>query len=143
MKKIFLGLLTILGMAFFFTACNKDEDNTVTTEQSSATESGKSLYDSYQEYSAIEGTTTEDNLKKASAALSLYNSYNAYNKNKEDSEWVKEFASSAVYAIADAKKEEVKTSLITKLSSETGVKGSTVEGVATLVQGLSTIFGNQ
>lgn len=137
MKKIFLGLLTILGMAFFFTACNKDEDNTVTTEQSSATESGKSLYDSYQEY-----TTTEDNLKKASAALSLYNSYNAYNKNKEDSEWVKEFASSAVYDIAEDKKEEVKTSLITKLTSETGVTGNTVEGVATLVQGLSTIFGN-
>jgi len=141
MKKIFLGLLAIVGIVFFFTACG-DDNNTGTPEQASATESGKSLYDSYKEYSAIEGTTTEDNIKKTSAALSLYNSYNAYNKNKEDSEWVKEFATSAVYAIGEDKKEEAKTNLIAKLSSETGVTGSTVEGVATLVEGLSTIFGN-
>ncbi len=139
MKKIFLSLMAALAMAFCFTACG---DNGGSNEQASATDSGKSLYDSYKSYSAIEGTTEADNIQKTSAALSLYRAYSAYSDNKEDSEWVKEFASSAVYAVAEDKKEAAKTSLISKLSSEAGVAEGTVAGVATLVQDLGTVFGN-
>ncbi len=141
MKKIFLGLLAIVGMVFFFTACG-DDNNTGTPEQASATESGTSLYDSYTSYETYKNdSTTVGTVQKVAAAASLYKAYQAYNTNKDDSEWVQAFATSAVTTIAEGEKETAKTALISALSNNNIATETTSENVIQLADALAQIFG--
>lgn len=139
MKKFLLGLMAFLAMAVCFTACGDDDSE----ESTSAETSGKSLYDSYQSFSAADASTTEGQVAKLSAAASLYESYQDFQENKGTDGWVKEFATGAVYALAEDKKETAKESLISTLTEQGIVDETTtnkIEAVSTLAQALGDIF---
>ncbi|MCQ2608692.1 MAG: hypothetical protein MJ197_08410 [Bacteroidales bacterium] len=143
MKKFLVSLMAILGMALCFTACDNDENKD--NDKSSATTSGESLYQSVTEYQAADANTTEGQVAKLTAAAKLYSSYQEYKTNKEDSQWVKDFATGAVSALAETKKEEAKTQLLTKLADGTLVSETTsdkIVAVANLASELGSIFGS-
>ncbi len=133
MKKFLLGLMTVLGMAFCFTACGDSDDD----ESKSAGEtSGVALYEGVKEYQSA-----TDEVSKLAAAVKIFGSYNDYKQNKDKEGWVKEFATGAVSTIANEKKENAKTKLVETLSQSEKVTG-TIEGVASLASALNTIFNS-
>lgn len=130
MKKFLLGLMTILGMALCFTACDDKEDD----DKNAAETSGTELYDGVKEYQ-----TATDDVSKIAAAAKIFSSYNDYKQNKGQEGWIKDFANGAVSALADEKKEDAKTKLVETLAQQENVSG-TVEGIANLANALNTIL---
>lgn len=138
MKKFLVSLMAILGMALCFTACDNDENKD--NDKSSATTSGESLYQSVTDYNAAE--TDSD---KIIAAAKILGSYNDYKQNKDTEGWVKDFATGAVSALAEEKKENAKAQLLEKLADGTLVSETTsdkIVAVANLASELGSIFGS-
>ncbi len=136
MKKFLVSLLAILGMAVCFTACGDDNKS---DEKSNATTSGETLYQSVTDYNAAE--TDSD---KLIAAVKILGSYNDYKENKGTEGWVKDFATGAVSALAEEKKENAKAQLLEKLADGSLVSENTTEkvvAVAGLASELGKIFG--
>jgi len=128
--------MAILGMAVCFTACG---DENTDSDKSNAAKSGENLYQSVTDYNAA--TTDSDKLV---AAVKILGSYNDYKENQGTEGWIKDFATGAVSALAEEKKENAKTQLIEKLSDGSLVSESTsdkVVAVANLASELGTIFG--
>ncbi len=140
MKKILLRVMAILAMALCFTACG-DDDEKPEKKQVNATESGASLYDNYKNYSSADTETTEGQAQKLTAAINLINAYSAYQDNKDNDEWKKEFASSALSAVAEAEKENAQVKLTEALSQKIDAStGDKIKAVANLANALASVF---
>ena len=123
--------MAALSMSLCFTACDDDDD-----EKTDAETSGSELYQGVKDYQAA-----TDEVSKLAAAVEIFGSYSDYKENKDTEGWVKEFATGAVSALADEKKEDAKTKLVETLSESENVSKS-IEGVANLASALNSIFNS-
>lgn len=127
--------MAALSMSLCFTACDDDDDETT-----DANASGKELYSAVTDYNSAENDSD-----KLVAAAKILSSYNDYKENKDTEGWLSDFATGAVSALAEEKKETAKTQLIEKLTDGSLVSenaSSKITAVANLASELGSIFGN-